>query len=52
MKTQNNKLDFKTNSLAELNDNQLLQIGGGGDSKITFYFITVPNKETVSLVIY
>ena len=52
MKTQNATLNFKKSTLTELNDNQLLQIEGGGDTRITFYFITVPNKETVSLVFY
>ena len=52
MKTQKTNLGFKKSTLTELNDTQLLQIDGGGETRVTFYFITVPNKETVSLVAY
>lgn len=53
MKNQTkNQLDFKSKSITELNDSQQLGIKGGGETKVTFYFITIANEETVSLVIY
>ena len=32
MKTQNNKLQFKKDSISELNDQQLTGVAGGGES--------------------
>jgi len=46
------KLDFKSNSITELNDSQQQNIQGGGDTKVTFYFVTIPNPDTVSLIFY